>query len=394
MSETVPYERSTYAVRRVDRLIGRLFTSATLLTVYETFMNAFNQRDYLNDPWLAISLSLVVFSQIANLLNFWLWKGVKWGYLIHGASYVFVFLTWGLQVTDVSSLPADFKPWIWWATGSASMAVGMYLPKAWSIAYIVLVPASWGVLRVTELGGDAGIGEALADSFYSLLFPATIVSLIWLVRSSAENVDNAGEQTRLELSEVANREAQVRERARLDSTLYSSIIGALKLAAKAKDSKEFDEVLAATEQGLREMDLAKNSPIGQVSTIAFFETLENLAHRLDPKCEVRITGASTNLIPLEVASALTDAMAQAIENSQLHAGANAKRKVRLRATTHGVKVVVKDDGFGFRPSRVPKHSLGLRLLIMGRVNSVGGHVFIESKPGSGATIVLTWEGEK
>ncbi|MEY4310329.1 MAG: hypothetical protein RLZ71_255 [Actinomycetota bacterium] len=394
MSETVPYERSTYAVRRVDRLIGRLFTSATLLTVYETFMNALNQRDYLNNPWLAISLSLVVFSQIANLLNFWLWKGVKWGYLIHGASYVFVFLTWGLQVTDASTLPADFKPWIWWATGSASMAVGMYLPKAWSIAYIVLVPASWGVLRVTELGGDAGIGEALADGFYSLLFPATIVSLIWLVRSSAENVDNAGEQTRRELSEVANREAQVRERARLDSTLYSSIIGALKLAAKAKDSKEFDEVLAATEQGLRDMDLAKNSPIGQLSTIAFFETLENLAHRLDPKCDVRVSGASTNLIPLEVASALTDAMTQAIENSQLHAGANAKRKVRLRATTHGVKVVVKDDGFGFRPSRVPKHSLGLRLLIMARVNSVGGHVFIESKPGSGATIVLTWEGEK
>jgi signal transduction histidine kinase len=53
-----------------------------------------------------------------------------------------------------------------------------------------------------------------------------------------------------------------------------------------------------------------------------------------------------------------------------------------------VKIVISDDGVGFRVSRIPRSRLGLRLSIIQRVETIGGRVFIDSKPGSGTNIVL------
>jgi len=64
--------------------------------------------------------------------------------------------------------------------------------------------------------------------------------------------------------------------------------------------------------------------------------------------------------------------------------------LRLKATAQELKIVVKDDGLGFWVSRVPKNRLGLRLSIIERVESVGGKVFIDTKPGGGTSIVMEW----
>jgi signal transduction histidine kinase len=52
--------------------------------------------------------------------------------------------------------------------------------------------------------------------------------------------------------------------------------------------------------------------------------------------------------------------------------------------------VVKDNGRGFRPSRIPKNRLGLKLSIIGRMKSVGGRVFIDSSPGKGTNVIIEW----
>jgi len=74
-----------------------------------------------------------------------------------------------------------------------------------------------------------------------------------------------------------------------------------------------------------------------------------------------------------------------------HAGRNATRKVRLRASEREIKIVVTDDGVGFRPSRVPKNRLGLRISIIDRVEAIGGRVFIDSRIGQGTSIILEWD---
>jgi len=103
------------------------------------------------------------------------------------------------------------------------------------------------------------------------------------------------------------------------------------------------------------------------------------------------TGASARLISSEVASALADATAQALTNSLQHAPGASERLLRLKISERQIKIVIRDDGPGFRPARISKSRLGLRVSIIERVESVGGRVFIETAPGEGTTIVLEWD---
>jgi signal transduction histidine kinase len=92
-----------------------------------------------------------------------------------------------------------------------------------------------------------------------------------------------------------------------------------------------------------------------------------------------------------VANALTEATIQAVQNSILHAGSKAQRELILKATSKELKLVIKDDGVGFRPNRIPQGRLGMKLSIISRVETVGGTVHIASAPRAGSTIILEWE---
>jgi signal transduction histidine kinase len=81
---------------------------------------------------------------------------------------------------------------------------------------------------------------------------------------------------------------------------------------------------------------------------------------------------------------------QALANAFNHAGQGATIQVFLKGSADGLKIVVKDNGRGFRPSRVPKNRIGLRLSIVGRVQAVGGKVFIDSKIGIGTNVIIEW----
>jgi signal transduction histidine kinase len=112
--------------------------------------------------------------------------------------------------------------------------------------------------------------------------------------------------------------------------------------------------------------------------------------RLDEETSIRSNGQSDLEVPSNVAEALTESTLQAVSNALQHAGNNSKIEVLLRGAADGVKIVIKDDGKGFRVSRVPKNRLGLKLSIFGRIQAVGGKVFVDSKLGVGTNVVLEW----
>ena len=57
-----------------------------------------------------------------------------------------------------------------------------------------------------------------------------------------------------------------------------------------------------------------------------------------------------------------------------------------------VRAVVSDEGAGFDQSRVAGERLGLRVSIIERMRAVGGSAVVQSSPGHGTRIVLTWPG--
>ena len=383
--------RSRFAVKQIDRLTGRVFTVASLATTGETVVNSLNQLDSLNMLWFGLAIGFILVAQLINLVNFWWLEASRNGYFLQGASYLFAILTWPLQVQASTPLPFEHKPWLWWATGSASVAMGMFFPKIWSLAYMGFVSVSWMFLYASELGGSAPLANWITDGIYVTLFPASLVALVQLLRSAAQRVDQAyddalGAQMTRVVAETAER-----EQSRLDSALYTNVFEALKIAFRAKNSSEYQTAVDASRDALE--NLAESRKIGSdlVSAMSLFASLEEAAKRIDRSCDIAISGSSLTFLPVEVASALSDATVQAINNSVQHAGLKAVRKLRLKGTSRGVKIVVSDNGLGFRPSKVPDQSLGFRFVILRRVESVGGTVRIDSEPGKGTNIVLEWE---
>lgn len=385
--------RRSLALSRVDSLIGRAFSVVALISGLEMLVNAVPQAQYLN-PWMMwFSIVAILGVQTFNLYNFWFGPAANVGYLYHGALVMLVMVLWPLQVTDVSNLPADFRPWLWWATGIASMAVGWYIERWWAWAYIGLMPLVWVWIHVQAWGGSADLSTVLQDASYILLFPATMIGLAHLLRSSANKVDLASEAATAAAVERARVDARERERSRIDALVHDSVLTTLLVAANARGENQILAARDSAQSAIARLRAAASdaTETDTISVLSFFQALLELLQRQDPKLESSVSGADGRQLTPEVVAALTDATAQAVTNSMQHAGRSATRFVRLKATSREIKIVVKDDGVGFWPSRVPKNRLGLRMSIIERVESVGGRVFIDSKPGNGASIVMEWQ---
>jgi signal transduction histidine kinase len=143
---------------------------------------------------------------------------------------------------------------------------------------------------------------------------------------------------------------------------------------------------------MRKLETAKDLSIDEhaITINSLFSALSISISRQDENVSITSEGQSDLQVPGDVAEALTEATLQAVANALQHAGAESRVEVFLKGLSNGVKIVVKDDGRGFRPSRIPKNRLGLKLSIIGRIKSVGGKAFIDSKPGFGTNIILEW----
>jgi len=381
------------ALSRVDSLIGKAFSLVALVSGIETVANALPQADHYT-PWVFyLTLGSLLAVQLANVFNFWFGSASLWGYVAHAAVVMILMVTWPIQHSHIGETPLEHKPWLWWATGIASMAIGFHIPKWWAWAYMAAMPMVWFWIRVQPVGGSATLGEALQDVTYATLFPASIVALVQLLRASAARVDQATVLATAAAAERARLDAAERERSRIDALVHDSVLTTLIVAANATSE---DQAAAAKESA--SLAIAKLVQAGEdhqnqeaISVVSFFQALGDAIVRIDPFCDVSASGASAKILAPEVVAALTDATAQALSNSLAHAGRKAKRKVRLRASERQIKIVVNDDGVGFRPSRVAKNRLGLRVSINERIEAIGVRVFIDSKIGQGTSIILEME---
>lgn len=385
--------QSTFASSRSERIIGRVFSLASIATSIETFLNAFPQAKHGSAIILYLSIGLIFAAQVAAAYTFWFGSANRNVYLLHGAAYAISFFLYPISVAGVLEFDPGFRPWLWWATGTATMAMGMYLPKWWSIAYLVFMPVSWFLLRVQTIGGSGDVGSAVIDATYIVLFAAAVLTLIGMIRTSALRVDKTGDEAIAFAAKRAAQEATDLERQKLDDLVHDQVLTTLLLAAKAKTEDEQRLAAASADEAIARLEQTAGEDSDEMQEIAastFLESLDKVLRRGFPEVEIVLAKEQDFAVPIKVGIALSDATIQAITNSIQHAGRKAVREVRLKADRQGLKIIVKDNGRGFRESKIPNNRLGVRNSIRRRVTLVGGEVRIQSEPRKGATVVLMW----
>jgi signal transduction histidine kinase len=251
---------------------------------------------------------------------------------------------------------------------------------------------SWPLIKISGFGGSSDPLLAFQEALHLFVFSSVLIALVLALRWEAGKTDAANQDAIASAVESARVDAIEIERSRLDALVHDSVLTTLLIAARAESPEQIVSASHSAQDAISRLRNARTdqAKAGPVTLKSFFEALELRVKGLSPQFEVSLERVNDLPITSDVAQALTEATLQAVDNSLKHAGTASQRQVRLRGSGAGLKIVISDNGKGFRPAQVPKDRMGISSSIVGRVKGVGGRVFINASPGSGTNVVIEW----
>ena len=217
--------------------------------------------------------------------------------------------------------------------------------------------------------------------------------LTWLLRQ-AQALDEADARRRALLIRLRTDASRARVRRRADNFIHDRILSVLKVIPT--ESTETAQLRASAREALADLDTAAAEP--DESSVRSSELLAALTRRLRAigGDDVVISDSITKdlNLPQETAQALIDAAAEALRNSLTHAAGPDRgpimRTAALRSDADGVTITVSDDGRGFDPEYTETSRYGVSGSIIARMRDAQGQARIDSSPGAGTTVTLSW----
>jgi PAS domain S-box-containing protein len=122
------------------------------------------------------------------------------------------------------------------------------------------------------------------------------------------------------------------------------------------------------------------------------QLLEPLADALQAytHAEVTMEIECDSHIPEEITRNVHRIVQECLNNITKHAEAS-QIDIYLCSSNEGVEVKISDNGLGFDPQSIPPGSMGIDIM-NDRAQKIDAQLNIESKPGSGTQIAITWPG--
>ncbi|WIB59116.1 sensor histidine kinase [Curtobacterium sp. MCLR17_007] len=284
------------------------------------------------------------------------------------------------------------QPWPWFICNVGTVAAAMGFATWRAVVYTAVVPVVYAVIRLTPAGGDAGVLRAVVDGVFIGILGGAALALIVMLRRAAAAVDSAQATAVRRYSHAIREHATEVERIQVDAIVHDSVLTTLLSAARA-DTPDGRMLSARMARNAIDHLAAAGDTPEDVPPVRLAELRARIAQAVDELAvpvTVRLGAISSRTVPAAVADALASAALQAAVNSVQHAGPTASRWVTVDHTAGVVRIEVGDDGVGFDQAAIPAERLGVRRSILERVASAGGAARIDSAPGSGTRVVLTW----
>jgi signal transduction histidine kinase len=389
--------RNPLSLLRVDAAVARLAAVIGAAFFLQSIPLQLLQLPNMAPAWNVAILTLLIASLVACAIAAILKRMVRTTYVAFAIAYLIALVSWPFAVLDVdAAVQANDSYWLYFlltiATTMASVA--MELPVA--VLYTVGTPILYGIIRVTPPGGGTDVGRALLDSVYSILLGGSILIMIAVLRTAASGVDTAQQNALERYAHAVRQHATEAERVQVDSIVHDSVLTTLLSAARAFTPEA--KALAATMAGnaighLREAVAVAPDSEATVSGEMVAQRIVSAADSMSQTFTVRTFAEEWCLIPVHVAEAAYSATVQAMVNSLQHAGTGVERWVDVRSHGHqAFTIEIGDKGAGFDADLIPTERLGVRVSILERVASAGGRARIDTAPGEGTVVSLSWDG--
>lgn len=378
----------------VDRVVSRTAAAVGIVYAAQSAPAAIDQINGTQNYWLYITYAAVVASLLVALVNSIIGRGVRLAFAIVAWTVLAALVLWPIEASN-PGLPAGSDPWIYYlcsvGTGSAALA---FRPKP-AFAFTLAVPIAYAVLRMTPAGASAPLELAVVESAYAALLGVIVLAMIVLLRGAADGVDLAQAQALERYTDAARSHATEHERIRVDALVHDDVLGTLLAAARARDPKAQALARISAERAIRHLQDAQEgfgTDTRVVPPREFADRLAEITRLLPvPFALDAVVAPDAVPLPINVVESVLAAAQQAMTNSVNHAGADATRSAFVQVDGDGVVVRIVDDGRGFAVDEVSAERLGVRVSVVGRVESVGGSAAVRSAPGRGTVVELRWE---
>jgi signal transduction histidine kinase len=379
-----PSVRNALSLARVESAMARTASGIGVIFFVQSLPSLLSQLTDTTPIWLIGSIILLtsgmLFVTVASVLR----RAVRLSLVSFSLAFLVVLITWPFAVTH----PTPESPWLYYLITIATAMAALGLPLVPATAYLVLVPVSYAVIRLTPAGGHLTVFRVTLDSLYGFILGGAILIIVVVLRAAAGAVD-AAQATALEgYSRAVRAHAMEAERVRVDAIVHDSVLTTLLYAARADtpEAQRLAATMASNAIGhLRDAALVSPDDGSTVRVSALAHSTREAIELLEGGFDVTSSRLGTRSIPAAAAEA-----AQAAVNSVNHAGGGVKRSVKMTAWQGGIQIIVSDDGQGFDLQQVPRERLGVRGSIIERMSNVGGKADIRSAPGQGTTVTIRW----
>lgn len=379
---------------RIERIIELVVGLGSLVLGTQAFLEALRPAQE-SAEW-HIPLMLMTFVPLAAMLVACaLGRGVRVFAGIFAVIYPLALMLWPVATANGEADPTS-QPWIWYLVNVATVAGVLAFALPLQVVWTVFVPILFGVVRLIQgdFSNDYWYSVALDVSF-ALILGGLLVTLGWVFRSVAANVDETRARAVESYAAAASADAAEQERIAVAALMHDSVLAALIAAERAHTPRERTLAVAMAREALTrlantEQDSGEGSDEPR-DAASLADDIERAARELGVDVRVqRAIGPLTPSMPGRIARALVLAAAQAIANAAQHAGGSGLAvSIDGSADPAHVLITVRDTGAGFDLDRVPHDRLGIRASIFARVAAVGGTSWIDSDP-DGTTVRLEW----
>lgn len=298
-------------------------------------------------------------------------------------------LAWDQTQFDVQGLYLSTFP------GLASLAAASVWPPVLVFAHMTV-----GVIAAQSINyvlREPFVTTPLfADIVFGMMFCTIFVAATLAALRTARILDATISRTQVQAARSAAAAARAVERERFDALTHDGVMSSLLSVTRQGRTPS---VVNQARLTLRQLDsLRTHSASTSVDADEAIAQLRATANDVDESIAVHIeatshTSASNvapQAYPADAVRAIGAALAEAMRNSLRHAGPS-NRSVTVRAQPGILQATITDDGVGFDQSSVPPHRLGVAVSIEGRLQQLpGGASRIDSVPGQGTTVHLTW----
>jgi signal transduction histidine kinase len=316
-------------------------------------------------------------------------------------SAVYVALALGAQGCVPPAIRDGALSWLVIAMSSQLIVPAWYAPAALSVPLALASPAAYwvGAEQLTSTNSRTMTAAAI------LLVMVAGVHIfgrreLYRRAAAADAALDEADRAASEQYVILSRNIEQREHERL---LHDTVLNTLTALARAgrddvagvvsrcrQDVALIERVLSDPD----DLDKDPGRPDGDLVSGVQAVAAEMRARGL--RVHIDIDGREAPAVPVPVATAICNAVREALSNVAAHAGTGEAWVEVGPAAPDGnaapgrLQVIVRDRGTGFDPARVDQTRLGLRRSIAERMADCGGDASIWSVPGRGTAVSMSW----